>query len=257
MTYLADLPFESFEEEEGLLKAYIPQKEYKKEEVEAILKDFPYQELIFTDELIKDENWNAEWEKNFNPIYIDDKCVVKAPFHNLDKIFPYEILINPQMSFGTGHHQTTYLILKEMFSMDFKDKAVLDMGCGTGILAILAEKLKATNILAIDIDDWSYRNTLENVALNNCTRIETKEGGAELLNKNETFSVILANINRNILLNDMKSYTSVLNHGGEILMSGFYVTDVPLIEEEAIKNGLVKDSVKEHEGWAMAKFIKA
>jgi ribosomal protein L11 methyltransferase len=257
MTYLTDLPFESFEEEEGLLKAYIPHKAYKKESIEAILKDFYYQELTFTDELIKDENWNAEWEKNFSPIYIDEKCVVKAPFHNLENTFPYEILINPQMSFGTGHHQTTYLILKEMFSMDLKDKTVLDMGCGTGILAILAEQLKAKSILAIDIDDWAYRNTLENIELNNCWKIETKEGGAELLNKNETFSVILANINRNILLNDMRSYVSVLKHEGEILMSGFYTTDVHLIEEEAKLNGLVKDSVKEHEGWAMAKFIKA
>lgn len=256
MTYLSDLPFESFEEEDRVLKAYIPQKEYDKEAVKAILSDFPYQDFTFEEKVIEDENWNAEWEKNFQPIFIDDKCVVKAPFHTIEKSYPYEVLINPQMSFGTGHHQTTYLILKEMFSMDLANKTLLDMGCGTGILAILAEKLKAKNILAIDIDDWSYRNTLENIELNKCTEIETKEGGAELLNKNQTFNVILANINRNILLNDMKSYVEVLDKGGEILFSGFYTADVPLIEEEAVKLGLIKDCVREHEGWAMAKFIK-
>lgn len=257
MVSLCELPFESFEEEGTNLVGYIPQKSYNKLEVEKLLLDFAQKGIQFKAELIKDQNWNAEWEKNFSPIYIDDKCVVKAPFHNIEKSYPYEILINPQMSFGTGHHQTTYLILKEMFTMDFKDKEVLDMGCGTGILAILAEKLQAKNILAIDIDDWAYRNTIENIELNNCSKIETKEGGAELLNKNQQFNVILANINRNILLNDMESYVNVLKQGGEILMSGFYTTDVPLIEEEANKNGLVKDAVKEHEGWAMAKFIKA
>lgn len=256
MVSLCELPFESFEEEGNTLKAYIPNNVFAEEEIQNILSDFQYQNIHFEHNLIKDQNWNSEWEKNFKEIIINDNCIVRAPFHEPNKKYEYDILINPQMSFGTGHHQTTSLILNYMTGQKYEGLKVLDMGCGTGVLAIFAEKLGATDIKAIDIDKWSYENTLENIQLNDCKNIEVFEGDASLLYENEKFDVILANINRNILLNDFSTYNKSLNEGGKIIMSGFYTTDIESIEKKANELGIVKLNGYSKEDWAMVEFVK-
>ncbi len=256
VTYLAEINFESFEQEGNTVDAYIQHKEFDLSKVQEVLKSIDTEVVEFTHALIEDENWNAEWEKNFSPIYIDKQCIIRAPFHEKEEGFEYEIIINPQMSFGTGHHQTTYLVMKAMFGIDFENKTVLDMGSGTGILAILAEKLKCKSAVAIDIDEWAFQNTIDNIELNNCKKIEVLEGGAELLTETDKYEVVLANINRNILVNDMKHYVSSMKKGGIIYMSGFYTSDVSIIQEEATKQGLTFVNVAEREGWALAQFIK-
>jgi len=256
LTYLSDIEFDSFEQKNNDLFAYIPQKEFSEEKVNEILKNLAYSEIEFSHEKLEDKNWNAEWEKNFDPIYVEKKCIIRAPFHPKEEGFEQEVIINPQMSFGTGHHQTTYLIVKTMFGIDFENKTVLDMGSGTGILAILAEKLLCKEAVAIDIDQWAFQNTIDNIELNNCKKISVLEGGAELLTENEKYDIVLANINRNILTNDMHIYVKSMKKDAKILMSGFYTTDVQIIEKEANKNGLSLVKIYEREGWAMAEFSK-
>ncbi|MEZ7901398.1 MAG: 50S ribosomal protein L11 methyltransferase [Flavobacteriales bacterium] len=256
VTYLGELNFESFQNEGNTLDAYIQHKEFDLKKVEEVLKTIDTEILKFTHILIEDENWNAQWEKNFEPIYIDKHCIIRAPFHEKEEGFDYEIIINPQMSFGTGHHQTTYLVMKAMFGIDFENTTVLDMGSGTGILAILAEKLNCKSALAIDIDEWAFQNTIDNIELNSCKKIEVLEGGAELLTEANKYELVLANINRNILVNDMKQYVSSMKKGGIIYMSGFYTSDVSIIQDEAAKKGLTFVDVAEREGWALAQFIK-
>ncbi|HID91686.1 TPA: 50S ribosomal protein L11 methyltransferase [Candidatus Peregrinibacteria bacterium] len=256
LTYLSDIEFDSFEQKNNDLFAYIPQKEFSEEKVNEILKNLAYSEIEFSHEKLEDKNWNAEWEKNFDPIYVEKKCIIRAPFHPKEEGFEQEVIINPQMSFGTGHHQTTYLIVKTMFGLDFENKTVLDMGSGTGILAILAEKLLCKEAVAIDIDQWAFQNTIDNIELNNCKKISVLEGGAELLTENEKYDIVLANINRNILTNDMHIYVKSMKKDAKILMSGFYTTDVQIIEKEANKNGLSLVKIYEREGWAMAEFSK-
>ena len=257
LTYLAEIEFDSFEQKENSLFAYISENKFNKDDINNVLEEIPSTEIDFTFNKLEDKNWNAEWEKNFNPIYVDKKCIIRAPFHEEEKGFDYEIIINPQMSFGTGHHQTTYLIMKAMFGIEFENKTVLDMGSGTGILAILAEKLLCKEVVAIDIDEWAFQNTIDNIELNNCKKIGVKEGGAELLEETEYYDIVLANINRNILTNDMKAYVKSMKKGGLILMSGFYTTDVQIIEKEANNNGLNLIKTHEREGWAMVEFIKS
>lgn len=256
VTYLAELNFESFQQEGNTVDAYIQHKEFDINKVEDVLKTINTEIVEFNHKLIEDENWNAEWEKNFDPIYIDKQCIIRAPFHKKEEGFEYEIIINPQMSFGTGHHQTTYLVMKAMFGIDFENKTVLDMGSGTGILAILAEKLMCEKAVAIDIDEWAFQNTIDNIELNDCKKIEVLEGGAELLTDKEKYEIVLANINRNILVNDMKYYVSSMKKNGIIYMSGFYTSDVSIIKDEANKQGLTFVDVAEKEGWALAQFIK-
>ncbi len=257
VTYLCEMPFESFEEPtEKELLAYIPKPNFDKTQFEELITIFPNQEFTTQTKEIKDENWNAQWESNFDPIIVDDECIVRAPFHDIKDNYKYDLIINPQMSFGTGHHQTTFLILGHLKTMDIKNKSVLDMGCGTGVLAILAHKLQAKDIVAIDIDEWSYNNTKENNVLNDCENIEVLLGGAEQLEENQKFDVILANINRNILLKDFEVYNKSLNEKGKIIMSGFYTTDVSFIEKKANELGLVKTNERQKEGWAMVEFTK-
>ncbi|MEN8927976.1 MAG: 50S ribosomal protein L11 methyltransferase, partial [Flavobacteriales bacterium] len=218
ITYLAEIEFESFEQNGNIVDAYIQHKEFNLSKVEEVLKTIDTEIVNFSHKLIEDENWNAEWEKNFEPIYIDKHCIIRAPFHEKEEGFEYEIVINPQMSFGTGHHQTTYLVMKAMFGIDFENKTVLDMGSGTGILAILAEQLGCESAVAIDIDEWAFQNTIDNLELNDCKKIEVLEGGAELLTETDKYELVLANINRNILVNDMKHYVSSMKKGGIIYM---------------------------------------
>lgn len=252
---LGELAFESFIETEEGVSAYI-QKDFWNE---AILEDIyilqnPEFKISYTIEDIEQVNWNEEWEKNFNPIDVDGKCYVRAPFHEKSNA-AYEIVIEPKMSFGTGHHETTHMIIQHLLETDLKDKKTLDMGCGTAILAILAEMKGAQPIDAIDIDNWCYLNSIENAERNNCKHITVYEGDAELL-KNKNYDVIIANINRNILLNDMQTYVDCLNENGIIFLSGFYTEDFEAINESCVSKGLSYEKEIIRNNWMSLKYKK-
>lgn len=239
--------FESFEETETGVKAYIPKSDWRiniLHDVQILNSgDFV---ILYDKEEIAPVNWNSEWEKNFEPINIDDKVSIRAPFHEVGKA-EYNIIIEPKMSFGTGHHETTHLMVQHLLQLDLKGKSVLDMGCGTGVLAILAEMRGATNLDAIDIDPWCYENSLENITRNQMHQIKVYQGDAnKITNK---YDVIIANINRNILLQDMATYADALNKNGILLLSGFYKEDIPLIDTEASKYGLQKNKILERNNW--------
>lgn len=255
---LGEIGFESFVDTDTGVKGYIQKQLFDKEALDSLLSDFPLEAAFdYRVHEVEDKNWNEEWEKNyFQPLIIDDRCIIQSTFHNVPATFEYNIYIDPKMAFGTGHHQTTELMIREILNADFSGKSLLDMGCGTAILAILASMRGADPITAIDIDEWAYDNAKENLSLNKISNIELKIGGAELLNVNETFDVILANINRNILLNDIHTYVSVLNSGGELYMSGFYTEDISVIQAECEKYGLSFDHFKEKNNWVAVKFTK-
>lgn len=248
---LAEIGFESFVESEDGLEAYIPQSDYNKEEVLKI-KELNSNEwsISFEEKSFEDQNWNATWEATFQAIEVEDFVRVRAPFHEEKQGFNHEVLIQPQMSFGTGHHQTTYLIMKNMADLDYKEKEVLDMGCGTGILAILAEKLGAKKIDAIDIDPWSFQNTQENIELNGSKEIQAILGGVEAI-PDRKYDVIIANINRNILQAQLPRYAGAMKVGASLYLSGFFETDVPVLQEQAESLGIQMIKVDDKEGWAM------
>ena len=208
-----------------------------------------YKELCsieFETTVFPDKNWNEEWEKNFDPIVVEDKCLVKAPFHNIVKSYPLEILIQPKMAFGTGHHATTYLMLQEMMEMDFKDQSVLELGSGTGILAIAAVKLGANMVWATDINEWSINNSSDNFTLNGIDSIHLLCGQIEDLNIPHQYDIVLANINRNVLLEEIPSYLLKMSPNGSLLLSGFFEEDQHLIEACLTTNNLhvVKRNVR-------------
>ncbi|HOU67220.1 MAG TPA: 50S ribosomal protein L11 methyltransferase [Paludibacteraceae bacterium] len=254
---LGEIGFESFVKGNEGLTAYVPQNLYNEEAIKSLLASFEYADNIpYESKLIKGQNWNEEWEKHyFQPIIMGNDCVIHSTFHKDIPAATYEILIDPKMSFGTGHHETTSLMLGEVLKADIKGKSLLDMGCGTAVLAILASKRGANPILAIDIDEWVYENSLENIKLNDVNNIRVMQGGAELLGK-EKFDIILANINRNILLHDMHAYAACMNTGSELFMSGFYKNDIPVIDEEAKKLGLKLISFEEKNLWVAVHYKK-
>ena len=246
---LGALNFESFVNTDDGLQAYVQEEDFDEQEVRALYilenPDFAFEMEIKT---IEQQNWNAAWEKSFDPIEVEGRCVVRAPFHE-EKEVDFDIVIEPKMSFGTGHHETTHQMIAQLLNMDVSGKRVLDMGCGTGILAILACMKGASSITGIDIDEWAYENTLENVRKNKCSHIIVKQGGAELL-KNCSYDVILANINRNILLNDMEAYTKTMKAGSQIAFSGFYTSDISHIDAKARSLGLRLQRQSEKNNWA-------
>ena len=254
---LGELPFDSFVETEEGLPAYIQAQD----DTEGLLNELyiltnPEFEVSYQTEEIEQVNWNEEWEKNFEPINVDDLCYVRAPFHE-PKNVPFEIVIEPKMSFGTGHHETTFMMMKHLLNLNVEGLTVLDMGCGTAILAILASMKGAEKVDAIDIDNWCYLNSIENAERNNIQNVDVYEGDAALLeDKLNKYDLIIANINRNILLNDMKAYAQTLKVGGVILFSGFYLEDIEAIEQEANENNLFLDAQLERNNWASLKFIK-
>ncbi|MCC6600719.1 MAG: 50S ribosomal protein L11 methyltransferase [Crocinitomicaceae bacterium] len=242
---LAERGFESFVETGDGLKAYIAENEYHPEALDRLaMESIEGEHRILQVELIQDQNWNAEWEKNFDPIVVNDDCIVRAPFHSIEKKYEYDIIIEPKMSFGTGHHATTWLMMREMFHVSLHAKDVLDMGCGTAVLSILAEKRGAKSVLGIDIDQWAYENALENIERNNCQKIECLQGGAELLGKKK-FDLGLANINRNILLKDAPALSKVIQSGGDLLLSGFYTIDHPPLIEAFSSFSLLRKTEKD------------
>ena len=254
----AEIGFESFVECEGGMQAYVQQSLFDEEALKSIIADFPIPdtEITYTITEPEDKDWNEEWEKNFfQPIVIEDRCVIHSTFHKDYPKAEYDIVINPQMAFGTGHHETTSSILGELLDADLKGKSVLDMGCGTSILAILASMRGADPVTAIDIDDWCVNNSRDNIALNNINNITVELGDASLLEGRKPFDVIIANINRNILLNDMAAYTACMHKGSEIYMSGFYVQDIDAIRSKGESLGLKFVHYREKNNWAAVKLI--
>ena len=252
-----EIGFESFVEWDNGVQAYIQQQLFDEKALEDMVENFPLSDtsITYTVKEAEDKDWNEEWEKNFfQPIVIGDRCCIHSTFHKDTPKTEYEILINPQMAFGTGHHETTSSIICELLDADLKDKSVLDMGCGTSILAILASMCGANPITAIDIDDWCVNNSRDNIALNGITNITVELGDADLLKGRSPFDVIIANINRNILLADMDKYAACMHSGSELYMSGFYIEDIPFIREKAESLGMTFVHHREKNNWAAVKF---
>ena len=250
---LAEVGFDSFVDTPTGIKAYIPKDSWN----EHILQDIyllsnPEFTISYQITEIEQVNWNEEWEKNFSPIVVEDLCTVRANFHPVPNT-RYDIVITPKMSFGTGHHETTYMMLQQLLPLSLEGAKVLDMGCGTGILAIMAALRGARDITAIDIDPWCVENASENVQQNNCSFITIKEGDVSLI-AGEQYNLILANINRNILLSDIPAYTQALLSQGLLLVSGFYEEDLPAIKEKCQEVGLTYLSHIERNLWVSAKF---
>lgn len=246
--------------EEGFI-AYIPTKDYDPAAIPTLQFMQYFSErfrVSATSQEIEDQDWNKIWEENFTPIVVDNRIQVRAGFHQQIPGIEYDIIIEPKMSFGTGHHSTTALMLRTILEQagHIKDKRVLDMGCGTGILSIMAAKVGAREVTGIDIDDWAYNNAMENIRNNNMNNIAIKIGNASLLKNEQPFDMILANINRNILLNDMEYYVAKLNTNGYLIMSGFYLKDLPMIQEKANTLGLKYLNYHEDKQWVAASFYK-
>jgi len=254
---LADIGFESFAESDTGLLAYIPSDSF---DIKAV-KELPVVsqglfDISFEYAEIEEENWNRLWESNYEPVLIDKLCFVRAPFHKKREDVQYDVIVEPKMSFGTAHHETTELTIRLMFDVDFKDKKVLDMGTGTGILAVLGSKMGASDIAAIDVDDWAYDNAPQNFAHNNIENIQLLKGDASAIPAVE-FDIIIANINRNVLINDMAIYAKHLKSSGTLLLSGVYEHDVAVLKESAEKNGLILKGSNQKNDWVALKMVKA
>ncbi|BBE20603.1 ribosomal protein L11 methyltransferase [Aquipluma nitroreducens] len=252
---LSDLAFESFDESEEQIMGYIPGESVDLEEIEAITTLLPFS-VATENEMIPDKNWNEVWEKNyFKPLLIGNRCLVRAPFHTEFEPAEFELVIEPKMAFGTGNHETTTLIAEQILNMDLAGKTVLDMGCGTGILGMLASLKGAKTVTAIDIDTWSFESTVENARLNNILNLEAKLGDASLLGT-ETFEIIFANIHKNVIVNDLPVYESVLQSGGKLYLSGFYTYDMPDVKAKAESLGLIETGFQEKNNWVVYAFSK-
>ncbi|MBP7808481.1 MAG: 50S ribosomal protein L11 methyltransferase [Bacteroidia bacterium] len=251
---IAEMGFDSFETNDKGFIAYIPENLNSNINLnEFTFEDFKY---TFTTEKMAQVNWNEEWEKNFSPVIVNDDCIIRAPFHEIEKKYKYDIIIMPKMSFGTGHHDTTWLMCKNMLDFDFKNKTVFDMGCGTGVLAILAKKLEATNITGNDIDEWSVENAIENCATNNCSDIKIEMGDANLLTTKSAYDFILANINKNVLKSYIPDLAKSLKTGGHLFISGFFKTDCEELINLASSHYLTLHKQEVKGDWAMLCFLK-
>jgi len=254
---LGEIGFDTFEETDEGFNAYILEGSFKETDVKEIIQKYSFLGIAsYGTAKIPKENWNQSWETNYHPIEIPGRCRVRASFHKPDPSFPLEIVINPKMSFGTGHHSTTYLMMELLLDSDLQGKSVFDFGTGTGILAILAAKLGAVHIDASDIDEWCIENGMENIAINDCSNIKIQLGAVKEVKKNPSYDLVIANINRNVLLEEMPDYAAVLPEGSKLYLSGFYEADLPVIEEKAMSLGFRKTTHKVRETWVAAAFEK-
>lgn len=256
---LGTIGFESFEQSEGAIKAFIPEQDYNEEGTRELLSSFPLEGFSYeyTTELLPEVNWNEEWEKNyFQPILLGEgQCLIRAPFHEPQPELPLEIIISPKMAFGTGNHETTSLICSWLLGHDLRGLRVLDMGCGTGILGIIALKRGAGSLTAIDIDPWAYENVQEDASLNNVSIDEIICGDASTLEGKAPYDLVLANIARNILLEDMPRYTAVMHSGSRLLLSGFYEEDIPLLVARGEELGLQFVANMVHNRWSLVELL--
>lgn len=255
---LAEIDFESFTCEDRIYKAYIQSELYNKELVEYTLQAIEKHlgTIEYTVNAIETINWNAQWESQFEPVDVDSQIIIRAPFHTIDTSkYKYDIIIEPKMSFGTGHHETTYLVLQHLLSIDCKAKRVADCGCGTGVLGITASIMGAAYVYAFDYDPICIENTIENCAKNSISNIETEIGVVSLLN-NTQFDILLANINRNILVQNMHFFSQALNNGGYLILSGFYEKDMPIVEKHTLQNNLKFVSFNAKNNWVSMIFCK-
>ena len=253
---LAEIGFESFVESETGVDAYIAEKSFLKEAFDAVLENIPLPgvDIQYGVEFIKSRDWNEEWEKNFfQPIVIQNQVIIHSSFHKDIPPFPYDIVIDPKMAFGTGHHSTTSMMVSYLLEQHLERKSLLDMGCGTAVLAILAHKRGARPVLAIDNDEWAYENSLENIHINQAAGIQVKLGDANLLGK-ERYDFIFANINRNILLNDIPVYAACMQPESSLFLSGFYMEDLAVISEACRQQSLELAGYKEDNRWVAARF---
>jgi ribosomal protein L11 methyltransferase len=257
MAEMSELDYNTFMETEAGFLAYIEQEKYETEPLQNLIKRYgePAQ-ITFATTHVKEKNWNEEWEKNYEPIIIEDRCLIKASFHKIDQKYPFEIIIDPRMSFGTGHHETTYLMGSHQLEIDHKGKNVLDIGCGTGILAILASKLGAASVIAIDNNDWAFSNAADNVVLNDVKNVDVRLGSIYDTVISKTFDIILANINRNVLLIELPDYVKMLNEKGVILISGFFKEDETDMVNLLLVQGYSLISKKTRNRWCALCFAR-
>lgn len=249
---LGEYEFEGFEETTSSLKAFIPETLFDENVLVEVLNENGLAGLKYQSQVIEERNWNAEWEKNFEPVRIANSVAIRAPFHQ-PMGARYELIIEPKMSFGTGHHSTTAAVIELMLEDSFQKKSVLDFGSGTGVLSILAEKLGAENILAIDNEQWAYENCKENAGRNDCTKIESVHGDESFI-IDDKYDIILANINRNVILQNLKLWASYLKPSGEIIVSGILQNDELIVKSEAARCGLSVKKILDRNGWLAISF---
>jgi ribosomal protein L11 methyltransferase len=255
--HLTEVGFEAFEEKPGVLEAYILIADYNKVAVHQLIHAHFPESTILEEKELENKNWNEEWEKNFDPITVNKHLRVRAIFHEPDPEIEMELVIQPKMSFGTGHHATTRLMMEEILDLSFDRLDVIDAGCGTGILGILTEKRGAKSVLAYDIEDWAFENSIENANLNSCKRVKVQQGTiSTLIIADQSAEVVLANINRNILLEEMGEYARVLKKNGTLLLSGFYEEDIAALTQKANSFGLEVIATKLKDKWALMKCVK-
>ncbi len=258
MAEVAEAGFDTFLETDKGFEAYTEEKKVNPHQLELIKSKYGHvQPLIFFQDKVHKQNWNEEWEKNVEPVIVNDQCLIRAEFHKIERKYPYEIIITPKMSFGTGHHQTTYLMVKSQLQMDHQDKLVMDAGCGTAILSVMASKRGAKKIEAFDVDEWSIENGRENAEKNNCGNIVIRQGTIRDFSWPAPFDIVLANINKNVLLDEIKVYSMNILQGGLLLLSGFYDRDIPDLVKEAGLYGFQLQHRNEKEQWASLLFKKS
>ncbi|MDL5047694.1 50S ribosomal protein L11 methyltransferase [Oscillatoria amoena NRMC-F 0135] len=257
MAEIAEAGFDTFMETEKGFEAYAEKTDYDKSSLQQIKDKYAtITPVVFYQDRVEKQNWNEEWERDYEPIIVEDKCMIRASFHQPVKSYPYEIIITPKMSFGTGHHQTTYLMIKAQLDMNHLNKTVMDAGTGTGVLAIMASKLGARSVDAFDIDEWSILNSTENVDLNACKNVVIRQGKISDLTFETEFDIVLANINKNILLEEIHQYAAYLTTGGMLLVSGFYEKDIPDLLTEAHRYSLVQAQADVRDSWACLLLVK-
>lgn len=255
---LGELGFDSFVDTDLGVKAYVAEDVYEEETVHDLIHDYMNRdelELTFEKQFIPAQNWNEAWESSFEPVQVGNELLIVAPFHHIEQPAKYTIIIEPKMSFGTGHHHTTRLMAQSLLNFEDLPGNILDMGCGTGVLAILAEKLGAKNIIAIDIEDWAYENAYENAERNGCSSIQVLKGDSRLL-EGKTFDMILANINKNVLIQDLNVYAACLNVNGLLILSGFFSSDNQILVDSAKKTNLALINAMSEENWSCLHFKK-